>query len=60
MGTSEAIYCGVPILGFPQFGDMGHNIASIGNSEYSMSRKTLTEESLKEVITTMIENPRYN
>ncbi|XP_014285748.1 UDP-glycosyltransferase UGT5 isoform X2 [Halyomorpha halys] len=59
LGTSEAIYCGVPILGLPQFGDMGHNIASIGEAGMAMSLKDLTETSLTEAITTMIEDPKY-
>ncbi|CAH1406564.1 unnamed protein product [Nezara viridula] len=59
LGTSEAIYCGVPILGLPQFGDMGHNIASLGEAGMAMSLKHLTEKSLTEAITTMIETPKY-
>lgn len=58
LGTSEAIYCGVPMLGLPQFGDMPHNMAAVGDAGIKLSLMTLTESILRESIYKLINDPR--
>jgi glucuronosyltransferase len=61
LGTTEAIVEGVPVLGFPIFGDQKMNIRSASSRGYgaSIPFDEITEENLFEVINELVNNPKY-
>lgn len=62
LGIQEAMWYGVPILGFPVFGDQAQNsyrlVNELGVSE-KISILNFTETELYESIKNMMENPKY-
>ncbi|CRL02298.1 CLUMA_CG015181, isoform A [Clunio marinus] len=61
LGVQEAVWHGVPILGFPVFGDQHQNcfrLKDLGVSE-KLSILDFTEEELYNAIKNMIQNPKY-
>ena len=61
LGSQEAMWYGVPILGFPVFGDQPQNafrFKSLGVAE-KMSIVNFTETELYENIKNLMENPKY-
>lgn len=61
LGLQEAMWYGVPVLGFPVFGDQPQNafrMKHLGVAE-KMSIVNFTETELYENIKNMIENPKY-
>lgn len=61
LGTSEAIYHGVPVIGVPVFGDQDLNMARATNLGYGLTvrYKNLTEESLTWALTEMLNDRKY-
>ncbi|XP_046736269.1 UDP-glycosyltransferase UGT5-like [Diprion similis] len=61
MGTMEAIYCGVPMIGVPMFGDQPQNIELYAqkNMAVSVSRDELTEENLDAAFNAVLHDPSY-
>lgn len=59
-GIVEAKYHGVPIIGFPLFGDQAGNAAGIVKEGWALQvdLATLTEKSLKGAIVEIIGNPK--
>lgn len=61
LSTQEAVYHGVPVLGFPVFGDQMINIGKAvarGNAKL-LEFEGLTEETVYEAITEMLQNSSY-
>ncbi|KAK7582379.1 hypothetical protein V9T40_013824 [Parthenolecanium corni] len=61
LGTSEAIYEGVPILGIPIFGDQKTNVKSIeanGAGEL-LDYNSITKEIVLEKVQRILNNPKY-
>ncbi|XP_060527649.1 UDP-glycosyltransferase UGT5-like [Cylas formicarius] len=61
LSTTEAVYHGVPILGFPIFGDQQMNAeraATLGVGKF-IDFFTINEKNLKEAINDILDNPRY-
>lgn len=56
LGTSEAIYNGVPLIGIPVFGDQDLNMARATNAGYGLkvAYKNLTEEALTWALTELL------
>lgn len=61
LGTSEANYHGVPVIGVPVFGDQDLNMARASNIGYGLTvkYKNLTEESLTWALKEMLNNKKY-
>uniref|UniRef100_A0A336LRS6 CSON001689 protein n=1 Tax=Culicoides sonorensis TaxID=179676 RepID=A0A336LRS6_CULSO len=61
LGTSEANYHGVPVIGIPVFGDQDLNMARATNMGYGLTvkYKNLTEEALTWALTEMLNNKKY-
>ncbi|KAI4468665.1 UDP-glucosyltransferase [Holotrichia oblita] len=61
LGTSEAIYCGVPILGIPIFGDQVFNMRRYAEKEIAieMPYKQINEETLTAAVKSLLFNPKY-
>lgn len=61
MSTLESIYCGVPMVGIPLFGDQIINIKSQQERKMaiSMSYKNITKNEFTNAIKTVLENPEY-
>lgn len=62
LGTIEAVYHGVPVLGIPVFGDQKNNIHAAVDKGYAVSipLDTLTEESFSKALYEILHNPKYN
>lgn len=62
LGTTEAVYTGVPILGIPFFGDQHINIARGEYRGYAkmLNRYNITEENLSAVLHELLSNPDYS
>ncbi|XP_026808482.1 UDP-glucuronosyltransferase 2A2-like isoform X1 [Rhopalosiphum maidis] len=61
LGTTEAVYEGVPILSMPMFGDQITNIKTLINkgSVEMMNYNDLNEDEIFIKITSMLTNPKY-
>ena len=59
--NQEAVYNEVPLIGFPVFGDQGHYTLKAQKDGYAryIDWKTVTEESLYEAVTDVVNNPKY-
>ena len=61
MGTQESVYFGVPMIGFPLFGDQHFNIESYAKRDIAikLDRHHITEEIFTESIKEILHNPKY-
>ncbi|XP_043468543.1 UDP-glucosyltransferase 2-like [Leptopilina heterotoma] len=61
LSTTEALYYGVPMIGFPVFGDQFTNVQRLVKKgmAISMDYKTVTEESLTEALNSVLYNASY-
>lgn len=59
-GVVESKYHGVPIVGFPLFGDQPGNAAAIEKEGWAImvELSTLTEKSLRDAINEVLNNPK--
>lgn len=62
LSTTEAIYHGVPIIGIPMFGDQPLNMARATKAGFGLTveYKSLTEKSLKEALTKILNSDKYS
>ncbi|CAO1423153.1 unnamed protein product [Diamesa serratosioi] len=62
LGSTEAIYHGVPVVGIPIFGDQELNMARAVRAEYGLMVKynNLTQTALTWALKEMLDNPKYN
>lgn len=60
LGTIEAVYHGVPIIGIPIFGDQHNNIKRATDHGFALgiSLDDITEESFSYVLDQILNNPR--
>jgi len=62
LGTQEAIYCGIPMIGIPLFGDQYVNIQNYVNKKVAISINSvndITEEKLTSAINNILKDPSY-
>jgi len=62
MGTTEAIYCAVPMVGIPLFGDQRINIQNYVNKKVAISLESIddvTEEKLTSALNDILKDPSY-
>lgn len=61
LGTSEALVEGVPVLGFPVFGDQKMNMAKAVTRGYGLKIDVddITEDAVFAALTELLENPKY-
>ena len=61
MGTEEAIYYGVPLIGMPIYGDQFSNVRIIVNKNMAvrMDYRKITEETLDKALNEVLNNPIY-
>ena len=59
MGTQEAIYYGVPMIGFPLFGDQYLNIQAYVKKQIAIkiNLHNITEENLMNALTEILKTP---
>lgn len=60
LGLSEGIYCGVPMVVTPMYGDQGHNAAAAAarGAAIILQYEDITEESLGNALNEILNNPR--
>lgn len=60
MGTQEATYCGVPVLGIPIFGDQSLNLNAIEKSErgFRLFYEDIKKEKVLKLAKELLENPK--
>lgn len=61
LGTSEAIYCGVPIIAMPMFGDQSCNVAAVVSlgAGLKLPFSSITKENVLKALKSVINDPRY-
>ncbi|XP_075223753.1 UDP-glycosyltransferase UGT5-like isoform X2 [Lycorma delicatula] len=61
LGTSEAVFCGVPILGIPMYGDQHTNVRAVEASGAAiyLAYNKLTKESFYNALTSLISDKKY-
>lgn len=61
MGTQEATYCGVPMIGIPVFGDQIKNINILVDKNVAVLIDTddITEHSMDVALNAVLHDPRY-
>lgn len=61
MGSQEALYYGVPLIGIPLFGDQSRNIANfvVKNMGVELKYDTINEKTLGDALETVLNDPKY-
>ncbi|XP_025262697.1 UDP-glucuronosyltransferase 1-3-like [Camponotus floridanus] len=62
LGTQESIYCGVPMIGIPLFGDQRINIQNYVNKKVAVAFESIydvTEEKLTSALNKILKDPSY-
>ena len=61
LGTSEAMYCGVPIIMMPMFGDQSCNVAAVVSlgAGLKLPFSSITKENVLKALVSVISDPRY-
>lgn len=62
MGSMEAIYFGIPMIGIPLFGDQYMNIRKAANMKIAVNLESIddvTEENLYNAINTVLHDETY-
>lgn len=61
MGTQEAVYCGVPMIGVPLFSDQFQNVERFVRRKVGvlLHHDQLTEETLDAAFDTVLRDPSY-
>ncbi|XP_076244173.1 UDP-glucosyltransferase 2-like isoform X2 [Calliopsis andreniformis] len=61
MGVQEAVYCGVPLIGIPLFGDQEKNLRLMESKNIAivMELEKITEESMNAALDAILHNPKY-
>jgi len=61
MGTMEAVYNGVPMVGIPLFGDQFHNVKNFEEEGIAVKvdYTSITKEKVLKALREVLENPRY-
>ncbi|KAK2584309.1 hypothetical protein KPH14_006702 [Odynerus spinipes] len=62
MGTTEAVFCGIPMVGIPLFGDQRVNIQNYVKKNVAISLGSIeevTEETLTNALQTVLKDPSY-
>ena len=61
LGTIEAAYAGVPMVGIPMFGDQPMNIKAMADNKMGISLNygDISKDSLLKAIRTVLDEPRY-
>jgi glucuronosyltransferase len=60
MGTMEAVYSGVPMVGIPLFGDQFHNVKNFEDEGIlvRLDYTSITKENVLKALRKVLENPR--
>jgi len=60
MGTMEAVYSGVPMVGIPLFGDQFHNLRNYEDKGIAvrLDYTSITKERVLKALREVLENPR--
>lgn len=61
MGTQEAIYHGIPMIGIPVFGDQTKNVNIMVHKNITVQIHVddLTESSMDAALNALLQDPRY-
>ncbi|RZF48858.1 hypothetical protein LSTR_LSTR003238 [Laodelphax striatellus] len=61
LGTTEAVHCGVPIIGIPFYGDQAGNIEAVAShgAGLRLDYNDINEHNLYNKITEILNNPQY-
>ncbi|XP_066586589.1 UDP-glucosyltransferase 2-like [Prorops nasuta] len=63
MGTQESVYCGVPMIGIPFFGDQHVNVKTYARRKIAIAFESIqdvTAEKLADAIKTIVNDPTYS